>query len=62
MFPEYERYDALGLAALVRDGEASTDELLAAVLERSAARNPQLNAVRAVSPAPPCALGVPRGT
>lgn len=44
-FPEYERYDALGLADLVRRREVTPDELLDAALERVAARNPAVNAV-----------------
>ena len=44
-FPEYESYDAVGLAELVRSGEISPAELLEAAIERIEARNPQLNAV-----------------
>ena len=44
-FDEYERYDALGLAEKVRQGEVSPEELLEAALERCADRNPRLNAV-----------------
>ncbi len=44
-FAEYERYDALGLAALVKKREVSAAELLDAALERLAARNPMVNAV-----------------
>lgn len=42
---EYEAYDGLGLAELVRDGETSAAELLDAALLRIAERNPRLNAV-----------------
>ena len=42
---EYEQYDALGLAALVRRREVSAAELLEAALARTAARNPSINAV-----------------
>src|SRR5262249_58601127 len=42
---EYERYDALGLAELVRKGEVSPEELLDAALARVSKRNPALNAV-----------------
>jgi amidase len=42
---EYERHDALGLAALVRAGEVNADELLAAAAARIAAGNGALNAV-----------------
>jgi Asp-tRNA(Asn)/Glu-tRNA(Gln) amidotransferase A subunit family amidase len=42
---EYEKYDAVGLAELVRKGEVSPVELLDAALARVDARNPALNAV-----------------
>lgn len=35
VFPEYESYDALGLAALVENGEVTPDELLDAALARA---------------------------
>ncbi len=44
-FNEYERYDALGLAELVRRGEVTPLELLEAAIRRVEARNPALNAV-----------------
>ena len=44
-FAEYERYDASGLAALVKRREVTPTELLDAALERTAARNPALNAI-----------------
>ncbi len=44
-FPEYESYDALGLAALVKRREVTPDEILDAAIERVEARNPQVNAV-----------------
>jgi len=44
-FREYEDYDALGLAELVRRGEVRPEELLDAALARQAARNPAINAV-----------------
>src|SRR5262245_2312521 len=47
-FREYETYDALGLAALVKRREVSAGELLDAALERVAARNPAINAVYGV--------------
>jgi len=31
---DYERYDGLGLAGLVKDGSVSADELLEAAIER----------------------------
>jgi amidase len=42
---EYESYDALGLAELVRSGEVKPGELLDAALARVSIRNPPLNAV-----------------
>jgi len=45
LFPEYESYDAIGLAALIRRGEISARELLEATIERIEARNPTVNAV-----------------
>ena len=44
-FAEYESYDALGLAALVKAGEVSATEVLAAAIARVDARNPAINAV-----------------
>ena len=44
-FPEYENYDAVGLAGLVRDREVSARELVDAAIERIEARNPEINAV-----------------
>src|SRR5215831_17227372 len=44
-FADYEGYDALGLADLVRRKEVSPEELLEAVIERVEARNPAVNAV-----------------
>jgi amidase len=44
-FAEYERYDGLGLADLVRRGEVSPRELVQAAIERIEARNPAVNAV-----------------
>ena len=45
MFHEYEDYDALGLAGLIRAGQVKADEVLDAALERVAVRNPEVNAV-----------------
>ena len=42
---DFEQYDGLGLAELIRKKEASPDEVLAAVLERIDTRNPAVNAV-----------------
>ena len=47
---EYERHDALGLAALVRAGEVSAAELLGLAFARIAAGNGALNAVIAECP------------
>lgn len=44
-FAEYEQFDALGLAELVRRREISPRELVQAAIERIEARNPGLNAV-----------------
>ncbi len=44
-FEEYAAHDALGLAALVRAGELTPDELLDAALASMARHNPALNAV-----------------
>jgi Asp-tRNA(Asn)/Glu-tRNA(Gln) amidotransferase A subunit family amidase len=44
-FAEYERYDGLGLAELVRRRQLSPDDLLEAAIERVEARNPTVNAV-----------------
>jgi len=42
---DYEDQDALGLAALVREGEATPTSLLDAAIERAEKKNPALNAV-----------------
>jgi len=44
-FAEYERYDATGLAELVRQRQVSPSELLEASIERVEARNAAVNAV-----------------
>jgi amidase len=44
-FADYEQYDALGLADLVRRRKVTPGELLEAAIERVEARNPALNAV-----------------
>ena len=44
-FAEYESYDAVGLAALVKAGEVSATEVLEAAIARADARNPAINAV-----------------
>ena len=45
LFHEYEDYDALGLAGLIRDRRTTADELLDTALDRVATRNPGVNAV-----------------
>jgi amidase/6-aminohexanoate-cyclic-dimer hydrolase len=44
-FAEFERYDGLGLAQLVRDKQVSAAELLDAAIERVESRNATVNAV-----------------
>ena len=44
-FAEYEQYDALGLADLVRRRQVTPDDLLDAALARQKTRNPVINAV-----------------
>jgi amidase len=44
-FPEYPKYDGLGLAELVRKKEVSAVELVEAAIQRIETHNPQLNAV-----------------
>ena len=44
-FPDYENFDALGLAGLVASREVSPEELLEAAIERVEAHNPAVNAV-----------------
>lgn len=45
VFAEYESYDAMGLAELVRQGEVTPEELLDTAIASVEARNPALNAV-----------------
>ena len=44
-FEEYRRYDALGLAELMKKGEVAPAELLDIALARAEAVNPALNAI-----------------
>ncbi len=44
-FSEYERYDAIGLAELVRERKVSARELVEAAIERSERVNPRIGAV-----------------
>jgi Asp-tRNA(Asn)/Glu-tRNA(Gln) amidotransferase A subunit family amidase len=44
-FADYERYDALGLAELVRRRQVTPEELLEAAIERVESRNAAINAV-----------------
>jgi amidase len=48
-FADYERYDALGLADLVRRKEVSPEDLLEAAIERVEARNQAVNGVSATA-------------
>jgi amidase len=43
--PDYDRYDGLGLAELVRRREVTAGEVLEATIERIEARNPAINAI-----------------
>ena len=45
MFKEYDQYDAVGLAQLVRKGEASPEHLLEEAIARVEQRDPALNTV-----------------
>src|SRR5690242_951633 len=44
-FSDYEHFDALGLAELVRSNRVTPHALLEAAIERVEARNPAINAV-----------------
>ncbi len=44
-FDDYENYDGIGLASLIRDGQASAEEVLDAAIERVEARDGTVNAV-----------------
>ncbi|HNL40353.1 MAG TPA: amidase family protein, partial [Saprospiraceae bacterium] len=44
-FNEYRRYDALGLAELVRKGDVTPEELLDVAIRRAEEVNPGLNAI-----------------
>src|SRR5437667_11062361 len=44
-FPDYEHYDALGLAALVRGGKVTPLELLESAIALVEPRNAKINAV-----------------
>ncbi len=44
-FKEYDQYDALGLAQLVREGQVSSAELCEEAINRIERQNPRLNAV-----------------
>ncbi|MCY4256057.1 MAG: amidase [Gammaproteobacteria bacterium] len=45
IFPDYEKYDAVGLAELVKSRRITAAELLEAAVERCESRNPSINAV-----------------
>ena len=44
-FEQYEDYDALGLAEILRKGEVTPTEVLEAAIDRSDKVNPDLNAI-----------------
>ncbi len=44
-FKEYEQYDGLGLAELVRKKEVSSEELCETAIEKIEESNPEINAV-----------------
>ncbi|MBI1261080.1 MAG: amidase [Rhizobiales bacterium] len=44
-FTDYDKYDGLGLAALVKSGDVTPTELLDTAIERTEAVNPKINAV-----------------
>ena len=44
-FSDYDQYDALGLAELIRSGQTTSQELVEACIERVWAHNPKVNAV-----------------
>lgn len=44
-FVEYEQYDGLGLAELIRSGEVTAADVIEAAIERIEERNPAINAV-----------------
>ena len=44
-FEEYESYDAVGLAELVRKGQVNPEEILDAAIALAEERNPKLNAI-----------------
>jgi len=44
-FTEFDQYDGIGLAELVRRREVTPDEVLEAAIVRVEARNPAVNAV-----------------
>jgi amidase/6-aminohexanoate-cyclic-dimer hydrolase len=48
-FPDYERYDALGLAGLVADGDVTPTELMEAALGRIEALDSKLTAIAVLS-------------
>jgi amidase len=44
-FAEYDQFDGIGLAKLVRDGEINAIELCEEAIRRAEALNPKLNAI-----------------
>jgi amidase len=44
-FNDYKQYDATGLAALIRNKEVSSAEVVEAAISRAEAVNPKINAI-----------------
>ena len=44
-FPDYDRYDGIGLAKLIKDGDISSIELCEEAISRAEKLNPKLNAI-----------------
>ena len=44
-FPDYEKFDGIGLAKLVKDGDVSSTELCEEAINRAEKLNPKLNAI-----------------
>ena len=44
-FVEYEEYDAVGIAELIRDKEVKIEEVMEAAISLAETRNPEINAI-----------------
>src|SRR5210317_2144904 len=44
-FPDYDQYDGIGLAKLIKDGDISSIELCEEAISRAEKLNPKLNAI-----------------